>query len=88
MEETQRKVEVGIHEDPTKWIFIVFNQLPIIPLEIQQKVFERGFSTKGAKGRGLGLDIVYHLLEKYNGTIDLVSKEGLGTVFTVKIPKK
>ncbi|MDA8233442.1 MAG: Spo0B domain-containing protein [Clostridia bacterium] len=88
VDESQRKVEVGIHEDPTKWIFIVFNQLPIIPLEMQQRVFERGFSTKGTEGRGLGLDIVCNLLEKYNGTIDLVSKDGLGTVFTAKIPKK
>jgi len=82
-----RKVEVGIYENQECWIFTVRNQLPIIPPDLQKKIFERGFSTKGSRGRGLGLDIVCRLLEKYDGSIELVSEEGKGTIFTVQIPK-
>jgi two-component system, NtrC family, sensor kinase len=50
------------------------------------KIFEPYFSTKET-GTGLGLAIVKRVIEKHNGTIEVESKEGEGTEFTVKLPK-
>ena len=50
------------------------------------KIFEPYFSTKET-GTGLGLAIVHKIVEIHNGTIEVESKEGEGTKFTVKLPK-
>jgi signal transduction histidine kinase len=39
-----------------------------------------------SKGSGLGLYIVKNAIEKLNGTIQVQSQLGEGTVFTIKIP--
>lgn len=58
--------------------------------QIQQFIFKAGFSTAAAvtsvSGRGVGMDVVKTNIEKIGGTIDLYSKEGLGSRFTIKIP--
>ena len=43
--------------------------------------------TNAEKGTGLGLSICMGLLEKHGGDLSVSSKEGDGTVFTVKIPQ-
>jgi signal transduction histidine kinase len=57
-----------------------------IPQENLSKIFEPYFSTKET-GTGLGLAIVHKIVDVHNGTIDVESKEGEGTKFTVKLPK-
>ncbi|MFQ8766647.1 MAG: sensor histidine kinase [Oscillospiraceae bacterium] len=47
----------------------------------------RGSSALAAGGRlGLGLSIVHELVERNFGTIEVSSKEGEGTKFTVRMP--
>ncbi|MCD9018206.1 MEDS domain-containing protein [Parachryseolinea silvisoli] len=50
--------------------------------------FERGKNTKGIQGTGLGLSIVKKAVDLMGGTIDVSSKPGEGSVFTVTIPVK
>lgn len=58
-----------------------------IPAEIQPRVFDMFFrGSKESEGSGLGLYIVKEALEKLHGTIEMKSKEGEGSVFTIKIP--
>lgn len=58
--------------------------------QIQQFVFRAGFSTAtqvtAVSGRGVGMDVVRSNIEKIGGTIELVSQEGKGTTFLIKIP--
>ncbi|MDY0014919.1 MAG: hybrid sensor histidine kinase/response regulator [Bacteroidales bacterium] len=44
--------------------------------------------TKGISGSGLGLSIMKKIVEDvYNGTVSVSSKEDVGSIFTVKLPK-
>ncbi|QWX83771.1 GHKL domain-containing protein [Cellulophaga sp. HaHaR_3_176] len=54
--------------------------------EFKEKIFEPKFTTKSS-GMGLGLGMVKTIVETYNGSIDLTSQPGKGTVFTVKFPR-
>src|SRR5262249_44975774 len=60
---------------------------PGIPGDKLGKIFEPLFTTK-AKGVGLGLPTVRKLVEQHGGTIDVESKEGKGTMFTVWLPRQ
>ena len=58
-----------------------------IPAKYLKKIFDPFFTTKNpGEGTGLGLNIVYRIVTKYEGTIDVESKEGVGTTFTIKFP--
>ena len=59
-----------------------------IPEKLQQKVFDPFFTTKeSGKGTGLGLAIVAQVVEDHNGNIQIESKPGQGTCFTVSLPR-
>ena len=60
-----------------------------IPPEIQQRIFETFFTTKGVgKGTGLGLAISYQIItEKHGGKLQMGSEEGMGTEFEILLPK-
>jgi len=60
-----------------------------IPQKYINQIFDPFFTTKKpGEGTGLGLNIVYRIVTKYEGTIDVESKEQVGTTFTVKFPKR
>jgi two-component system NtrC family sensor kinase len=57
-----------------------------IPKEHLAHIFEPFFSTKGEYGTGLGLSITFGIVEKLGGRIDVRSKVGEDTSFTVRLP--
>ena len=56
-----------------------------IPEDNIEKIFEPYFSTKET-GTGLGLAIVQKVVEIHNGSIEVISREGEGTTFTIRLP--
>ncbi|MBC8526456.1 MAG: cache domain-containing protein [Candidatus Cloacimonetes bacterium] len=59
-----------------------------IPKENINKIFDPFFTTKGAKGTGLGLSVSYGIVQQHNGKIDVRSKTGKGTTFTICFPAR
>jgi len=57
-----------------------------IPLRVRERMYDPFFSTKSSSHHGLGLYVCYTLLKSVGGDIDVESREGEGTVFTVCIP--
>jgi signal transduction histidine kinase len=62
-----------------------------IPLESQERIFERFYRVDRARSRdrggtGLGLAIVKHVAELHGGRVELVSSLGEGSTFTARIP--
>jgi len=54
--------------------------------EVQARIFEPLFTTKGEDGTGLGLSATYSIVQEHNGTIRVDSMPGEGTTFTLLFP--
>ncbi|WP_084655544.1 sensor histidine kinase [Nocardia altamirensis] len=66
---------------------------PGLPQDEADRVFERFYRTDGSRtrssgGTGLGLSIVQALVSAHGGTVSVQSAEGIGTVFTVRLPRE
>jgi len=55
--------------------------------EIKNKIFEPFFTTKQDRGIGLGMSVVYNILSRHEGEIDIKSSPDQGSTFTIKLPK-
>jgi len=55
---------------------------------VKEKLFSSFFSTKGAKGTGLGLLVTRKLIEEHHGSIDVISNLNQGTTFIMKLSFK
>jgi two-component system NtrC family sensor kinase len=50
------------------------------------KIFEPFYSTKGQSGTGLGLAVIWGIIDNHNGTINVDSEIGRGTTFKIRLP--
>ncbi|WP_294372831.1 chemotaxis protein CheA [uncultured Clostridium sp.] len=58
--------------------------------DIKNLIFAQGFSTNEVvtdiSGRGVGMDVVKTKISALGGTVDLISEEGKGSEFIIKLP--
>lgn len=58
--------------------------------EIKNLIFHQGFSTSDVvtdvSGRGVGMDVVKTKIASLGGSIDLITEEGVGSTFLIKLP--
>jgi len=80
------KVRTGA-EDGSAWIQVADDGPGMSP-EVQARVFEPFFSTKGEEGTGLGLAMVFACVTRHGGTVSLDTAPGKGATFTLHFPVK
>jgi signal transduction histidine kinase len=81
-------VEIRVRSDNGHIILEVEDNGQGIAQEHQMKIFEMFFrATPNANGRGLGLYILKRSVDKLRGTIEIKSKVGSGSTFTVRLPQ-
>jgi two-component system NtrC family sensor kinase len=88
--ETHRNESIHIYtHDREDHVIIIIKDTGIGMTEkVKQRIFEPFFTTKTVgEGTGLGLSIVFGIIEKHHGTIQVQSEPGLGSTFTITIPK-
>lgn len=78
--------KIPLKEEPAIKLIIEDSGIGITEKDFNQ-IFDPFFSTK-EKGSGLGLSIVYKLVEAHQGEIKVESKEGEGTKFIILLPQK
>ena len=62
---------------------------PGIPSENKDKIFQPFFTTKPVgQGTGLGLPICRQIIEKHQGTLEVISEPNEGTEFVITLPIK
>lgn len=83
----QRELEFGVFTKPGQLLLTVRDTGCGIPEEIKDRIFEKGFSTKGS-GRGVGMYHTKQLVESLGGTISFESEKDIGTIFMVELKGK
>ncbi len=81
-------IHVDTREEPKGFIRIdVSDSGTGIPQDKIDKIFDPFFTTKPVgKGTGLGLSIVYSIIKKHGGHLEVKSKPGVGTTFSIFLP--
>lgn len=79
-----KEINLSLFGDAAGFFLTVSDTGSGIPESTLNKIFTKGFSTKG-ENRGTGLYLVKDLVDAYDGDIQVTSEEGNGTIFTVAI---
>ncbi len=56
--------------------------------ETQGRLFTLFFSSKGSSGTGIGLFVSNQVVQQHGGSIEVASEEGVGSTFTVRLPRE
>jgi hypothetical protein len=84
--DTKREVNYWAEVKDGKVLFHVKNY-SVMPESIQLQMFQRSFSTKGERGRGIGTYSVKLLVQQYlKGKVYFISNDVAKTIFTIELP--
>lgn len=74
-DEQARRVRVTVRDNGTG-----------IPEDVQKRIFNLFFSTKGRGGTGIGLAVTRKIIDEHHGRLAYETKDGVGTTFTIELP--
>jgi heavy metal sensor kinase len=87
------KVDVQLTREDNSAVIRVADTGPGIAPEALPHIFDRFFRadpsrSRDVEGAGLGLTLVHWIVEQHHGSIDVDSRPGSGSIFTVRLPLK
>ncbi len=85
-----RQIELRVYQQENAVVFAVRDNGIGMTRRVMKKIFNRFYQadsslTRRAEGAGLGLSIVKYIVDAHHGRIDVESKPGQGSTFTVKL---
>jgi signal transduction histidine kinase len=83
----EHQITLALQQDKEQIIFEVHDNGVGMDEDTRSKLFTPFFSSKGRRGTGLGLYIANQIIEQHGGQIEVKSRPGRGTSFTVRLPK-
>jgi signal transduction histidine kinase len=86
---TKGKISVSTDHD-SEWVAVCVSDTGIgMGPEVRERIFDSFYTTKEVgKGTGQGLAIAHAVVvDKHQGTIDVVSEPGKGSTFTIRLPR-
>jgi signal transduction histidine kinase len=83
---TDGKIVVTVTSDDNDAILQVADNGCGMPPNVQSRIWEPFFTTKGKEGTGLGMDICRKLVVSHGGTVSFTSAPGKGTTFEIRLP--
>jgi C4-dicarboxylate-specific signal transduction histidine kinase len=86
-EEEEGVLSIRSYQEDDKVVAVVRDNGKGMSESVKEKIFEPFFTTKEVtKGTGLGLSISYGIIKDYEGTIEVESMAGSGTIFKISFP--
>jgi len=82
------RIQIATRTEGEEIFFSVTDEGAGMDEQTRQRCFEPFYSTKGKAGTGLGLPMVYGVVRRHGGTIDLKSSPGKGSSFQIRLPIK
>ena len=91
--ESNQSIKISAKETEKDFLISVRDHGVGIPKKDQLRIFERFYRvdkarSKSSGGTGLGLSIVNHIMSLHGGSVSCESREGVGSIFTLSIPKE
>ena len=85
--EEKGTITITTYADDTKVCVRISDTGRGIPMENIPRIYDPGFTTRGSGvGKGLGLSIVYNIIQKHRGEIQTNSEVGKGTEVVISLP--
>ena len=85
--EEQGTITIATYADQAQVYVKISDTGKGIPPEALPRIYDPGFTTRnGGVGKGLGLSIVYNIIQKHHGDIKVESEVGKGTRVTITLP--
>ena len=78
-----RSTSLQITEDEKGLLIMVSDSGAGIDESVLPRIYESGFSTKAASGRGVGMSRIKEIVDRHGGSIEVDTDPGSGTTFTL-----
>lgn len=83
VDKEEKEITISIDDNDGMLAILVSDNGIGMQEEVQSHIFESGFSTKAKENRGIGLFLVNEIVNKGNGTIEVISEQHKGTTFII-----
>lgn len=80
------RIIIRVWQDGAMGCLSVSDNGPGIAPGVAAQIFDPNFSTKGARGSGIGLGVARERAEEHGGSLSFSTTPGLGTTFTLRVP--